>query len=286
MSASACTDTSLDSKVILYEGGCGNLTCLSASDDGCNAGGAVSWQSKAGAFYQIQVTGFNSAAVGAFSLRVDGTNTVVQSQSTSCPFNLVAFPATLPPLYSRIYVSTFQSAPASHPLLLRRHLVQLLRAPRLLHRRISHQKLPLPPRPLPRQNLPRGCRLRYRHRPHRNFRRNPQRLSRLSHRSRSAAAPFPTGCTRDLQWPPASSRAILSCAPKACTTLRPAPPARLRPSWTCPLGSRSWTGTGTLSGLAPIRQPPTYCGEAKTRPCPGGFRMASTTSRQASAAVT
>jgi hypothetical protein len=86
MSASTCSappgSQLFDIKLFLYEGRCGNLTCLNANDDGCLPGASLSWQSTLGAVYHIQVTGFDPFTVGPFLLRVDGTATVVQNQST------------------------------------------------------------------------------------------------------------------------------------------------------------------------------------------------------------
>jgi hypothetical protein len=42
----------------------------------------LSWKSTLGAVYQILATGISQLDVGPFLLRVDGSDTVVQSQST------------------------------------------------------------------------------------------------------------------------------------------------------------------------------------------------------------
>jgi hypothetical protein len=92
MSASTCSapvgSQLLDSVLYLWTGRCDSLTCLSADDDGCKTGDSLSWQSTLGAIYHIQVTGYYSILYGPFLLRVDGTKTVVQSQSTSGSISL------------------------------------------------------------------------------------------------------------------------------------------------------------------------------------------------------
>jgi hypothetical protein len=86
MSASTCsvpTGSQLDdSRLYLYGGSCSSLVCLGADDEECHPGASLSWNSALGDVYHIQVTGTNSFNAGPFLLRVDGTGTVVQSQST------------------------------------------------------------------------------------------------------------------------------------------------------------------------------------------------------------
>jgi hypothetical protein len=83
MFASTCP-ASFDTRLILYEGNCSSLSCLANRDDGCgrDRGSSLSWNSEAGAAYQIQVTGYDRGDAGPFALRVDGASaTLIGSPS-------------------------------------------------------------------------------------------------------------------------------------------------------------------------------------------------------------
>lgn len=86
ITATTCSaGTDFDTRLVLYRGSCASLTCVAHNDDGCNtAGSSLSWNSEAGVNYSLQVTGYGSADVGAFTLHVDGTDAaLVQTQGTT-----------------------------------------------------------------------------------------------------------------------------------------------------------------------------------------------------------
>jgi len=63
------TGTDYDSRVTVYEGSCGTLSCVAEADDTCGQNEAVSWCSTAGVQYLILVHGSGGAA-GDFTLDV------------------------------------------------------------------------------------------------------------------------------------------------------------------------------------------------------------------------
>jgi len=74
LTATTCGNAGFDSKISVFCGGCGALTCITGNDDLCAAGpstllSTVSWCAQAGATYHILVHGFSSS-VGPFTLNV------------------------------------------------------------------------------------------------------------------------------------------------------------------------------------------------------------------------
>ncbi len=74
VTATTCGAAGFDSKISVFCGGCGALTCITGNDDNCAAGpsgllSTVSWCAQAGATYHILVHGFGTA-VGPFTLNV------------------------------------------------------------------------------------------------------------------------------------------------------------------------------------------------------------------------
>jgi hypothetical protein len=59
--------SSFDTKIGVFTGSCGSLTCVAGNDDSCGTQSSVTFPSTAGTTYIIYVTGFSSAA-GAFTL--------------------------------------------------------------------------------------------------------------------------------------------------------------------------------------------------------------------------
>ena len=74
MSATTChADTTYDTRLSLFTGGCGALECVTSNDDSCDISGTrstVNWESEDGATYLILVHGYNSNS-GDFTLVVD-----------------------------------------------------------------------------------------------------------------------------------------------------------------------------------------------------------------------
>jgi hypothetical protein len=66
---STCTNTSYDSKIRVFTGSCGALTCVTGNDDFCGVQSQVSWDYTPGVTYYILVHGFSSSQ-GAFELNV------------------------------------------------------------------------------------------------------------------------------------------------------------------------------------------------------------------------
>jgi len=85
--ATTCTgildfdSTGFDSQLVIYSGGCGNLTCITGNDDNyasptCSVMNAVvSWLAEVGVTYFIRVMDFNGLT-GNFGLRIDDGDTV------------------------------------------------------------------------------------------------------------------------------------------------------------------------------------------------------------------
>ena len=74
MTATTCGNAGYDTKISVFCGPCGALTCITGNDDSCAAGpsgllSTVNWCSQAGATYRILVHGFGSAT-GNFVLTV------------------------------------------------------------------------------------------------------------------------------------------------------------------------------------------------------------------------
>lgn len=70
MIASTCTGTFYDSKLSVFTGTCGSLSCVGGNDDACGLQSSVQWNSTSGTTYYILVHGFGSAT-GAFDLTLD-----------------------------------------------------------------------------------------------------------------------------------------------------------------------------------------------------------------------
>jgi hypothetical protein len=64
-----CSGTNYDSKIGVFSGSCGDLTCVTGNDDSCGLQSAVGFASTNGVPYLIYVTGFSTAR-GEFELRV------------------------------------------------------------------------------------------------------------------------------------------------------------------------------------------------------------------------
>ena len=59
----------IDTKILVFEGSCGALTCVGGNDDSCGFQSKFSWISDAGTDYFIYVTGFNTVT-GDFELAI------------------------------------------------------------------------------------------------------------------------------------------------------------------------------------------------------------------------
>jgi len=70
MIASLCAGTTYDSKLSVFTGACGALTCVTGNDDFCGLQSEVEWNSTMGQTYYILVHGFGSST-GDFALSVD-----------------------------------------------------------------------------------------------------------------------------------------------------------------------------------------------------------------------
>jgi hypothetical protein len=71
--ASTCNDANYDTKISVFSGDCGTLTCVTGVDDTENCNGnttKVSWASEFGVEYLILVHGYSSAT-GNFNLSID-----------------------------------------------------------------------------------------------------------------------------------------------------------------------------------------------------------------------
>jgi hypothetical protein len=80
MTASLC-GSGYDTKLGVFTGSCGALTCVAGNDDSCGLQSAVSWTGTNGTTYYIYVTGFNGAT-GSFTL-----TTTCGSNNNACPEN-------------------------------------------------------------------------------------------------------------------------------------------------------------------------------------------------------
>ncbi len=72
VSADVC-GASFDTKIYIYTGTCGSLTCMDGNDDYCNLQSRVDWFAEAGEEYYILVHGFSSST-GIFYLNIDCTS--------------------------------------------------------------------------------------------------------------------------------------------------------------------------------------------------------------------
>lgn len=87
---SLCTGTNYDSRVHIYTGSCGSLTCLAQNDDACGLQSQLSWNVTNGTTYFIRIGGFFGAS-GAFTanltcnIQVGGC-----TQANACNFNPLA----------------------------------------------------------------------------------------------------------------------------------------------------------------------------------------------------
>ncbi len=74
--ASTCNQASYDTKISIFEGSCGALSCVTGQDDAIGCSGfttEVDWQTTAGTTYYILIHGFGGAT-GNFNLSVDCGN--------------------------------------------------------------------------------------------------------------------------------------------------------------------------------------------------------------------
>lgn len=69
VTAATCLTASFDSKINVYSGTCGTLTCVAGNDDGCGTRSTVSFNTLVGTDYYILVTGFGSGT-SAFTINV------------------------------------------------------------------------------------------------------------------------------------------------------------------------------------------------------------------------
>ena len=84
--ASMCTGTSYDSKLTVYEGSCGALTCVGGDDDGCSGGNTaseVAFNSVVGSVYYLLVHGFGTMA-GDYSLTLSCNGVPIIPPNDSC----------------------------------------------------------------------------------------------------------------------------------------------------------------------------------------------------------
>ncbi len=86
--ASLCNGTTYDSKLTVYSGSCGALTCIDGNDDACGTQSEVQFASTAGQTYYILVHGFGSAT-GNFSLEL--TCIVPPTNDDPCSAQALAF---------------------------------------------------------------------------------------------------------------------------------------------------------------------------------------------------
>lgn len=84
---SLCTGTTYDSRVHIYTGVCGALSCLAQNDDACGLQSQVGWNVTGGTTYYIRIGGFSSSS-GSFTanltcnIQIGGC-----TQTNACNFN-------------------------------------------------------------------------------------------------------------------------------------------------------------------------------------------------------
>ncbi len=71
LTASLC-GSDYDTKLFVYEGACGALSCITGNDDFCGLDSQVSWDSEDGVTYYILVTGFSTFSDGDYILSIPG----------------------------------------------------------------------------------------------------------------------------------------------------------------------------------------------------------------------
>ncbi len=81
-----------DTKIGVFTGGCGGLTCVTGNDDFCGLQSQATFSGTAGTTYLILVTGFSTNS-GAFTLNMTG-NDLCNSCSLTCPANQTVGTAT------------------------------------------------------------------------------------------------------------------------------------------------------------------------------------------------
>lgn len=69
MTASLCSAASYDTRLTVFQGNCGTLTCVANANDTCGNRESISWCSSAGAVYKVLVSG-NSGLSGTFTLSI------------------------------------------------------------------------------------------------------------------------------------------------------------------------------------------------------------------------
>lgn len=67
-----CTGTTFDSKLGVFTGSCGALTCVAGNDDGCGVQSSVTFPVTSGTTYYLYVTGY-STATGGYTLTLNYT---------------------------------------------------------------------------------------------------------------------------------------------------------------------------------------------------------------------
>lgn len=93
VTASLCNNTSYDSKLSVYTGGCGALTCVTGNDDFCGLQSEVNFSATPGQIYYILVHGFG-ASTGTFDLFIDCPNPIPNDDvcnATPVTFGSTAF---------------------------------------------------------------------------------------------------------------------------------------------------------------------------------------------------
>jgi hypothetical protein len=73
VSVDLCTGTTWDSKISVFEGPCGSLTCVDGNDDYCGLFSRVDWFAESGVDYYILVHQYGAAG-GAFTITVNCSN--------------------------------------------------------------------------------------------------------------------------------------------------------------------------------------------------------------------
>ncbi|MBL7981360.1 MAG: T9SS type A sorting domain-containing protein [Flavobacteriales bacterium] len=84
VTASLCTTVpTWNSKLAVYSGACGSLTCVTTNDDFCGTLSQATWTADASLTYYIYVLGVNVSTSGTFDLALTCANTAVQASATA-----------------------------------------------------------------------------------------------------------------------------------------------------------------------------------------------------------
>ena len=71
LNVSTCgNETKFDTLMAVFEGNCGNLTCVAWNDDSCGFGSSITWPTQVGVEYKVLVYGWTTIA-GTFRLSVE-----------------------------------------------------------------------------------------------------------------------------------------------------------------------------------------------------------------------